>query len=280
MFRAYAKINIGLYVVDRRPDGFHNIETVFHRIDIADTIHLTAAPDLVVTSSSPDAPSDPSNICYKAAVLLREYLGVTQGAHIHIEKRIPVGAGLGGGSSDAATVLRELPSFWGTTVPEQALRTLALRLGSDVPYFLSSGSAVAKGRGEILEYFQLDVPYAILLCSPNVHVATRWAYGQIRPGTAGKAEDLRFVVRSGMQKPSILGTSLRNDFEPIVFAAYPVVRDLKQRLLDAGAAFALMSGSGSTVYGLFADSVSASACAAPFRTLGYRTFVTDPHFQV
>ncbi|MCC6398975.1 MAG: 4-(cytidine 5'-diphospho)-2-C-methyl-D-erythritol kinase, partial [Bacteroidetes bacterium] len=179
MFRAYAKINLGLYVVERRPDGFHNIETIFHRVDIADTIRLAPAREITVTSSSPEAPSDSSNICHGAASMLRDHLGVTRGVHIHIEKQIPVGAGLGGGSADAACILRELPAFWGAAVPDQVLSTLALKLGSDVSFFLSPGSAVARGRGEILEYFPLDIPYTILLCNPNVHVSTAWAYAQI-----------------------------------------------------------------------------------------------------
>ena len=280
MLGAHAKINLGLYVVERRPDGYHNIETVFHRIGIADTLRLTEATGITVTSSSPDVPSDPTNICYKAAAMLRQHLGVTRGVHIHIEKVVPVGAGLGGGSADAAAVLRELPEFWGTTASEETLRTCALQLGSDVPYFLSTGSAVAHGRGEILEYFPLDVPFAILVCNPNIHVSTAWAYGQIRPGTEGKPDNLRTAVLAGMKNPDVLRSSLRNDFEPVVFAAYPAVRDLKARMLDAGAVFALMSGSGSSVFGLFSDSASASACAVPLRELGYRTFITDPHFGI
>jgi 4-diphosphocytidyl-2-C-methyl-D-erythritol kinase len=279
MFRAYAKINLGLYVVKRRPDGFHDIETVFHRVDIADTIRLTLARDITVTSSSAEAPSDPSNICHGAASLLRSHLGVTQGVHIHIDKQIPVGAGLGGGSADAACVLRELPAIWGATVPDQVLYALALKLGSDVPFFLSPGSAVARGRGEILEFFTLDIPYTALLCNPNVHVSTAWAYGQIHPGTSGKPENLRHAVEVGMKNPSLLSRTLRNDFEPIVFAAYPVVQDVKRRMMDAGALFALMSGSGSTVYGLFADPGIARKTAASLQALGYRTFITDPSFM-
>ena len=279
MFRAHAKINLGLYVVERRADGYHNIETVFHRIALADTITLTPAPDIAVTSSSPEVPSDPTNICFKAAQLVRDRLGVSSGVHIDIEKKIPVGAGLGGGSADAASVLRELPAFWGREVSGEALRTLALQLGSDVPYFLASGSAFAGGRGELLDYFDLDVPFAILLCYPNVHVATGWAYAGIRPRRREGAEDLKLIVQAGMKHPETLASSLRNDFEPVVFAAHPAVREVKQKMIDAGALFALMSGSGSSVYGFFSDSNAAAACADPLRRRGYRTHITDPHFR-
>lgn len=278
MFHAHAKINIGLYVVERRPDGFHNIETVFHRIAVADALRLEPAAAIRVTSSSPEAPSDQTNICYKAAAVLQTHLGMTQGVHIHIEKHVPVGAGLGGGSADAACVLRELPRLWKGAVPEAMLRTMALKLGSDVPYFLSPGSAVAAGRGELLTYFDLDVPYSILLCNPGIHVATGWAYGQITPGTADKPADLVAVVREGMRDPAVLRERLRNDFEPVVFKAHPEVRAIKEQMLAAGAVFAMMSGSGSTVYGFFRDEPTAHRCAAPFAAAGYRTFVTPPHF--
>jgi 4-diphosphocytidyl-2-C-methyl-D-erythritol kinase len=278
MFLAFAKINIGLYVVERRPDGFHNIETVFHRIAVADTLRIEPAAEIRVTSSSPDAPSDQTNICFKAAALLQKDLGVTAGAHIHIDKDVPVGAGLGGGSADAACVLRQLPALWGAAVPEDTLRIMALALGSDVPYFLSQGSAVAAGRGEQLRYFALDVPYAILLCNPGIHVATGWAYGQIKPGRKNTPADLAAVVREGMREPSILRESLRNDFETVVLAAHPVVADVKDTMVRSGAVFAMMSGSGSTVYGLFSDVPAAEHCAVPLAAAGYRTFITPPHF--
>ena len=278
MFHAYAKINIGLYVVERRPDGFHNIETVFHRIAIADTLSLTPAGEIRVSSSSPEAPSDSANICHKAAVLLQAHLKTSQGVHIHMEKQVPVGAGLGGGSADAACVLRELPALWGANVPDATLRAMALQLGSDVPYFLSPGSAVAGGRGELLRYFTLDVPYTILLCNPGIHVATGWAYGRIRPGTEGKPEDLAAIVRGGMSDPSLLGHHLRNDFEAVVFPAHPEVRQIKEGMLSAGAVFAMMSGSGSTVYGFFREADTAERCARPLEAAGYRTFITPSHF--
>ncbi len=278
MFQAFAKINIGLYVVERRPDGFHNIETVFHRIAVADTLRMEPAREIRVTSSSADAPSDQTNICYKAAVLLQKHCGTADGVHIHIDKNVPVGAGLGGGSADAACVLRQLPVLWGTSVTEEALRSMALALGSDVPYFLSGGSAVAAGRGEVLTYFALDVPYAILLCNPGIHVATGWAYGQITPGRMNTPSDLAAVVREGMRDPAILQERLRNDFEAVVFPAHPVVRGVKEAMMRAGAVFAMMSGSGSTVYGLFPDPADAERCAAPLTAAGYRTFITPPHF--
>ena len=278
MFPAYAKINLGLLVLNKRPDGYHNIATVFHRVDLSDRIALAPSAQISVVSTSPDAPSDESNICHKAAQLLCEQLKVRDGVTITIEKKIPVGAGLGGGSSDAAADLRRLPAFWGRTAEETMLRELALKLGSDVPYFLGTGSASAKGRGEVLEYFSLDLPYTVLLCNPNIHVATGWAYGQIHHAGPREQMDLKEVVLQGMSDPAFLKDHLVNDFEPAVFRAYPQIWKLKEDMIAAGAAYAAMSGSGSSVYGLFTDGKKAEELESRFRAKGYRTFITAPHF--
>jgi 4-diphosphocytidyl-2-C-methyl-D-erythritol kinase len=277
MIPAHAKINLGLYVIARRPDGYHDIETVFCRIGIADHIALSPSSEIVVTSSSPDAPGGETNICYKAARLLRAHLKEQSGVHIHIEKKVPVGAGLGGGSSDAALVLTELPTFWKRSVERADLLRLALDLGSDVPYFLSDGAAVGRGRGELLEHFPLDIPFSILICNPNIHISTAWAYGKITPGTAGKPDDLKAVVTAGMRHPHYL-QELRNDFEKVVFDAYPEVRRIKEEMLRRGAVFALMSGSGSTLFSFFEDPETADQLAADFTSRGFRAFVTPPHF--
>lgn len=275
-FRAYAKINLGLLVLEKRPDGYHSIETVFHRIDLFDEITISPSPEIIVESSSREAPGDERNICFKAADLLRRQLGVNEGVKISIQKNVPVGAGLGGGSSDAATVLRRLPSYWGKGIDEEQLGTLALKLGSDVPYFLGNGSAVAKGRGEVLEYFPLDLPYTILLCNPGIHISTAWAYQQIAP----RAIDinLKQILADPLMTASLLRERLRNDFEVPVFAHHPEVKRIKEDMLRSGAEFALMSGSGSSVFGLFSHRNEAEQIARAFRSKGYKTFSTPPHF--
>jgi 4-diphosphocytidyl-2-C-methyl-D-erythritol kinase len=275
---AYAKINLGLLVLNKRPDGYHNIMTVFHRIDLFDRISFAPSAQISVISTSPDAPSDESNICHKAARLLCEALNVRDGVTITIEKNIPVGAGLGGGSSDAATVLRHLPAFWNRHPDQALLHELALELGSDVPYFLGSGSAVARGRGEILEYFLLDLPYTVLLCNPNIHVATGWAYAQLRPHPGRESVDLKRIVLQEMHDPRILKEKLQNDFEPAVFPAHPEIGQLKEDMYSAGAAYAAMSGSGSSVYGLFTNTGEAQSLAARLSARGYKALITSPHF--
>jgi 4-diphosphocytidyl-2-C-methyl-D-erythritol kinase len=276
--RAYAKINIGLFVREKRPDGYHNIATVFHRIDLYDEIVFEKGDEIVVATTDPATPSDERNLCYKAAKLLREQLGVQGGVRISIRKNIPVGAGLGGGSSDAASVLRALPEFWGHTIEVNQLRRLALQLGSDVPYFLQKGTAVGYGRGDVLEYFELDVPYFILLCYPDVHVSTHWAYQSVI-STGSFPEDIKQVVIGGMKTPSSLRENIRNDFEPIVFREFPIVMKLKEMMMNDGADFALMSGSGSSVFGFFSREQSALAVEKKLHAQGWSTVQTVPHFS-
>ncbi len=279
MARAYAKINLGLRVLEKRPDGYHNIETVFHRIDLYDELALSPSETINMVSSSPDTPGDESNICYKAARLLQEHVKSDAGVRIALTKKIPVGAGLGGGSSDAAMVLRQLPALWGCTVDEDVLSSIALQLGSDVPFFLGTMSALGRCRGEQLEYFDLAVPYAILLCNPNIHVATSWAYQHIRPHTTDERTSLREIVMEGMQKPDILTEHLHNDFEEQVFREYPEVSAVKELMLQRGSVFASMSGSGSSVYGFFASADAAMSVKMQLDAKGYRTFLTPPHFR-
>lgn len=277
-FQAFAKINLGLLVLEKRLDGFHNIETVFHRVNLFDEITLNPSNEIHVKSSSAEAPDDERNICFKAARLVREHLGISQGVNISIQKNIPVGAGLGGGSSDAAVVLRNLPAFWGATLGENTLHALALQLGSDVPYFLMQGSAFAQGRGELLEPFRLEIPYTILLCTPGIHVSTAWAYQQVKIQKRKRGYDLRQLLTEGMTKAKIL-QHIRNDFEPQVFEAYPEVEQTKRTMLECGAVFALMSGSGSSVYGLFATDEDAQRASSAFKLKGYFVSLTDRGFK-
>lgn len=278
-FPAYAKINLGLRVLERRPDGYHNIATVLHRVAWHDDVAFLPSSDIRVVSSSSEIPSGETNICFRAAELLSRELQPGTGVLIELQKRIPVGAGLGGGSSDAATVLLELPRFWRCTVRPEVLRMLALELGSDVPYFLEKGSALATGRGERLSYFFLDIPYWILLCFPNVHVSTRWAYRNVKPGRIASVEVLKETLIEHIHDPRRLADALVNDFEPVVFQTNPSVREVKEMMQRAGTVFASMSGSGSSVFGFFDDEAKAREMEAVFAARGYRTNLTPPHWS-
>jgi len=277
-FRAYAKINLGLYVQARRADGYHDICTVFHRIDLCDEIRFERSDGIEVVSSSPEAPGDESNLCFKAARALQEYEVRQQGVRIHLAKQIPVGAGLGGGSSDAAAVLKMLPGFWRMTVADRVLSELAARIGSDVPYFLGHGSAIATGRGEILEYFSLNLPFTILVCHPAIHISTTWAYGAMKP-SGRRPPDIRALLIRGMENPACLRDELQNDFEDAIVKRFPGIGEIKHVMTRGGAVYASLSGSGSAVYGLFPDPGQAATVAGQFEAQGYRTWTTPPHFH-
>ena len=276
--KAYAKINLGLLIHEKRKDGYHEIETVFHRIDLFDTIVLEPADRISVLTESPGVPSDESNLCWKAALLINEIAGTNNGVRIGLTKKIPTGAGLGGGSSDAACVLRVLPRLWKLTLSDRKLSDAAVRLGSDVPYFLGSGSAHGTGRGEVLDFFTLDFPYAIVVCFPGIQVPTPWAYRQVRAFTSRERGTLGKRLREAVHDPAALGSILENDFEAPVLGEYPPLKKLKDSLLETGAFCASLSGSGSSVYGLFTSEEAASAAAKTLRTDRVTTFLTRRGF--
>lgn len=279
VFQAHAKINLGLRVLGKRPDGFHNISTIFHRIGLSDEIELEQGNGITVETTSPEVPTDHTNICHRAATLLRERLGISAGVKVTIHKNIPVGAGLGGGSTDAASVLLHLPKFWGVKADASLLQEIALQLGSDVPYFLGEGAALGTGRGEALDYFPLNMPWHILLCNPRIHVSTAWAYRHVRPSVDAGESDLRAIVQRGMNDPEYLREHLKNDFEEPVFAAYPEIRNVKETMYESGALFALMSGSGSSVYGLWKSKDAMTAASGQFRGMGLFVHVTSGNWS-
>ena len=192
---ASAKLNLGLHIVRRRPDGFHDLETVFIRIGWADHLTVRPAEALSLTCSDPALPTDGRNLCLKAAHRLAAYTGITQGAHLHLDKQIPYGAGLGGGSSDAATTLRLLAACWECAVDDTTLHALAAELGSDVPFFLGASAAYATGRGEVLAPMDYTCPFTFVVAMPPVSVSTPEAYAAIIPNEANRS-DLRQVVAS------------------------------------------------------------------------------------
>ncbi len=275
--RSYAKINLGLRVLGRRADGFHDLVTVFHRVDLFDTLRFEITDGSVsLESNRDDIPTDDGNLCVRAArLLLEQQRG--RGVHIVLHKNIPAGAGLGGGSSNAAAVLRFLPALLDQKFPEEELLEMAALLGSDVPFFLHGGSALARGRGEVLEHFPWACPWWIVLVNPGIHVSTAWAYGSLRLREQPADSDLRAALLAADADDRALALLLHNDFEETVMEAHPPIRQAKQRLLDGGAAGALMSGSGSSVFGLFRDEAEARACAGGFPP-GQLLCLTAPGF--
>jgi len=276
--RAFAKINIGLRVLGKRTDGYHDIETVFHQIDLHDELTLEPAETVRLTSTSPDVPCDSTNLCVRAAQLILKHTGRNEGVDIRLMKHIPVGAGLGGGSSDAAAVLKALNKLWNGGLQTRELESLAAQLGSDVPFFVHGGTAVGTSRGEVLDSFQLDVPYWILTATPSIHVSTAWAYSVVQPAFNTGAAPLRTLVEKKIANPEQLRPGVWNDFEEPVFGKHPEILRLKEKLEDAGSLFTQMSGSGSTVFGFFRDEAATRQLAAELKSR-LTVSITPPGFK-
>lgn len=242
--KSYAKINWSLRITGKRADGFHDLETVFQTISLHDELTFRAADELSLTCDDPTIPTDDTNLVLRAA----RVVGAPPMA-IELRKRIPAGGGLGGGSSNAAATLLALGSDR-TDLPE-----LALSLGSDVPFFLIGGTAYATGRGEVLTPLSSSthgIPLLLLL--PDERVLTKDAFARIT----------RYSQPLGIEAYRNGFESYTNDFEEPVFAMLPRLRDLKQRLYDAGATWASMTGSGSTIVGAFANAEARDAAAKTF----------------
>ncbi|NTU91438.1 MAG: 4-(cytidine 5'-diphospho)-2-C-methyl-D-erythritol kinase [Chlorobiaceae bacterium] len=279
--KACAKINLGLLITGRRADGYHTLETVFAPIDWYDTLEFTPAEGISMSCSNLDLPSDDSNLCVRAAKALREYAGIDAGVEISLVKRVPFGAGLGGGSSDAAATLRVLNGLWNIGAPSEDLHRLAVKLGADVPYFLEmKGLAYAAGIGEELEDLALSLPYHVVTVFPEVQVPTVWAYKNFRPQFERPVPDLKILTsRLCNDRDTSVLAVFENDFASVVFDHYPVVREAREGLTGSGALFASLSGSGSAVYGLFADAVQAQSAAEQLKTFG-RVNVTPAGFRL
>lgn len=272
--KAPAKINWSLFVLGRRPDGYHDIRSLMQRIGLYDTLTFSesAAAGALTLAADMDLPPE-QNLVYRAALLLREQAGIREGAAITLTKEIPSGAGLGGGSSDAAATLTGLNLFWGLGLSATELKELGGRLGSDVPFFFDGPLALAEGRGELLTPLPIERSRTLLVVKPAVSIETAWAYrelsttsafGDLTKGAA-TVNNIQLIYEALKAGDSgRLAGLLRNDFETVVFNRYSVVGELRQALRDRGAAAALMSGSGSAVFGLFEDRQSAERAAGHF----------------
>lgn len=275
---APAKINLGLHVLRKRKDGYHDLETVFLRIGWTDVLRVQQADALDMTCSDPRLPTDGRNLCMKAAQLLAQTYQVNQGVHIHLEKRIPYGAGLGGGSSDAATTLHLLNKLWGLDLASRDLHPLAAQLGSDVPFFLETTAAYGRGRGEILTPLLIPqtrepytFPYHLVVVVPDVHVSTADAYRRVQPNAHDRADLCNVVCSNDVSRWT---EELVNDFEPSVFAQYPSLSAVKAEMIEDGADYAVMSGSGAAIVSVFVAASQAKKVARHFAQKAMRVWTS------
>lgn len=254
-----AKINLGLNIVERRPDGYHNLETVFYPVQIKDALELTimnthfpSATDCDIKVTNMEVEGDEQrNLVVRAYQLLKQDFHQMPRVHAHLWKGIPTQAGMGGGSSDCAYTIRLLNEMFTLSLSEEQMISYAARLGADCPFFILSRPAYAEGIGERLQPVSLDLSsYYIGVVRPDIPVSTREAFSLIQPRKPAKC--CREVV---MQPIETWRDELTNDFEQSVFALHPEIGAIKQQLYDLGAVYAAMSGSGSSVFGLFRDEI-------------------------
>jgi 4-diphosphocytidyl-2-C-methyl-D-erythritol kinase len=263
---SHAKINWLLRIIGKRADGFHDIETVFQTISLHDRIEMRESKRFELTCSDPAIPVDERNLVTRAWRRFGEVARVPP-MEIHIEKSIPAGGGLGGGSSNAATVLLALEERYAPRLEPEVLRTIALELGSDVPFFLARGTAYATGRGEELRPLPSPAAVKLLLVLPEVKVDTAEAY-RLLGREEGVREPLLGIDRARelmVRGPLDSAAELVNDFEEVVFARVPLLGELRTRLLELGAGWARLSGSGSTLVGAFRDEESREHAAHTIR---------------
>ncbi|MDF2684696.1 MAG: 4-(cytidine 5-diphospho)-2-C-methyl-D-erythritol kinase [Brevibacillus sp.] len=251
--KAPAKINLTLDVLAKRPDGYHEVEMVMTTVDLADRVDLTLRGDGEITldCSASFVPDDIRNHAYKAAVLLKERYHVREGVHLYIDKQIPVAAGLAGGSSDAAAALRGLNQLWNLGLSLDELAAVGAEIGSDVPFCVYGGTALAKGRGEQITHLGPPAPCWVILAKPPIGVSTADVYGNLRvPEIADHPPTGEMLMAIEDQDFSLMCQSLGNVLENVTLALHPQVRQIKELMMASGADGVLMSGSGPTVFAL------------------------------
>ncbi len=271
--RSFAKVNLALAVLGKRTDGYHEIQTVFQTIDLSDELEFRDSPQLELQCEDLPGLLEEENLVWKAARLLSAGNTAKQGASITLRKRIPAGAGLGGGSSNAAATLLGLRRFWEMEDSGPDLWPLAGELGSDISFFLSGGTAFGSGRGEKIQPLADSPSHSLVVVFPGVQVSTAEAYRSLNLALTSSLEDHRIQRFIGqVQAGTSFLTGIFNDFEASILAAYPPIREAKRFLEERGATATLLSGSGSSVFGFFSDEESAFAVSREVPRETWRVF--------
>jgi len=283
VFKSPAKINLFLEVLRKREDGYHEICSLMQTVDLCDELLLQRRKEgVVIRTDDPECPANETNLAFKAAQLILEEAKIKEGVSIHIKKIIPIAAGLGGGSSNAATTLKGINQLFELNLSDQKLHFLSSQIGSDIPFFLSSGQALVRGRGEIIEPITIYRDYWLVLARPEVKVSTQWAYQNLKINLTKVKNEVNLKV---LENPNVFFEALphfENDLEEVVSVKYPIIRRIKDILENSGAVKSSMSGSGPTVYGVFERKPKAEEVARKLRrgdwspASGGQVFVTQP----
>jgi 4-diphosphocytidyl-2-C-methyl-D-erythritol kinase len=270
--RSFAKINLALAVLGKRADGYHEIRTVLQSIDLHDELEFRPAPHLELHCHDLPDLSPEDNLVWRAAEALARHAAVSRGVEIRLKKNIPAGSGLGGGSSNAAATLLALRRFWELPCSGKDLLSVGAALGSDVPFFLMGGTALGIGRGEEIQSVAEPPTSSLLVIYPGLSISTSQAYGSLKMVLTYPHPLLKISRLCDQVHNSPYLTEAFNDFEASILPAYQTIREAKESLIELGATAALLSGSGSSVFGFFKDEESALAASRSLDRANWRVF--------
>ena len=260
--KAYGKINLGLDVIRKRPDGYHDLDMIMQMVDVYDDVIIEkkAGEEIVVKADAAVLSNGKDNLAYMAAKMLFDEFGIKSGVEITIHKRIPIAGGMAGGSSDCATTLIGINEMFNLGLSKQQLMERGVKLGADVPYCVLGGTAIAREIGEVLTPLPTPPQCHVIIAKPPISVSTAYVYGHIRPDEITKRPDIeQMTLAIKEQDLNKLSDLLYNVMEEVTVSEYPVIEKLKSIMLENGALNSIMSGSGPTVFGLFDDREKAQA---------------------
>lgn len=280
--KAYGKINIGLDVLRKREDGYHDVKMIMQMVSLYDRIMITrtnTTSDILLESNLSFLPTNDNNIVYKAAKLLKDEFAISDGLEIKLEKHIPVAAGMAGGSTDAATTLELLNTMYSLGLSKKQLMERAVKLGADIPYCILKGTALSEGIGEVLTPLKPLMPCSILIVKPPIYVSTKFVYENLKINELTSHPDIDGIV-DAIEADDLYTMShkMENVLESVTEQNYPVISSIKQLMVEQGAIASLMSGSGPTVFGIYdnEDTVNKAATFFKINYPTYRTYVTQP----
>tara|TARA_S200000501_G_scaffold238179_1_gene223237 strand:+ start:1061 stop:1900 length:840 start_codon:yes stop_codon:yes gene_type:complete len=277
IFKSNVKVNIGLKIVGIRSDGYHNISTIFQELDCGDVLKIHNLNSGFELSSNLDSvPLDRNNTCYKAYRIIKDlFPNVIEGLSVHIAKQIPPGTGLGAGSSNGATLLKAIKKIYNLNIKNVELEKLSSQFSADAPFFINGKTQKGLGKGDVLENISRPFDGKFLLVLPNFTISTKWAFDKLKNQLKKIDNNNNFKNVIVKNKPIYNVKFFENDFERIVIPTYPEIRKIKNSLTEFGAIFSSLSGTGSTVFGVFNDETSAKEAELFFRNK-YQTYLTNP----
>lgn len=283
--RAHGKINLALDVLRKREDGYHDVRMIMQSVGLYDNIEIvnlgpsaTGKPEIDIETNLRYLPNNENNLAYKAAMLLMEEFYISAHIAIRIKKMIPVAAGMAGGSADAAAVMKGVNRLFGLRLTSEELKKRGVTLGADIPYCIDGGTALSEGIGEILTPLPPMPPCIILLVKPPINVSTKLVYGRLDAGNIEYHPDIDGMIAAiKAGKLDDMAAKMGNVLQTVTETEYPVITEIKGKMLEMGALNSMMSGSGPTVFGIFSDRAKAKKAYSFFKTseLGRQVYLTD-----